>query len=87
MPYNKNRMVPTSNYCFFFLLALVPEKYYPAVSLYMQGKVKWNFGPKFKHPPEGYKSPGNLIMPMSEAAQRRHLLENIAIDPFVTEAV
>lgn len=28
------------------------KKYYPAVSLYMQAMVRWNFGPNFKFPPK-----------------------------------
>ena len=28
------------------------KRYFPAVSLYMQGKVQWNFGPKFAFPPK-----------------------------------
>jgi len=27
------------------------KRYFPAVSLYMQGKVQWNFGPSFAFPP------------------------------------
>ena len=29
--------------------------YYPALASYKSAKVKFNFGPKFRFPPKGYK--------------------------------
>lgn len=58
----------------------IPEgAYYPAVSLYMGGRVKLNFGPNFKHPPPSqYK-----WRPMEDAAMVE--VARAAVDDLVTK--
>ena len=67
------------------------KRYFPAVSLYMQGKVQWNFGPDFTFPPRDLvverslnysgdekvkkMESGNVIRPMSEASKEKHQIQ------------
>ena len=56
------------------------KKYYPAVSLYMDAKVRWNFGPNFRYSPPSVN--GEPIRPMCDAAVAAAETASSPVDAF-----
>lgn len=54
--------------------------YFPAVASYRNARVKLNFGPKFRHPPKGFK-----YKPMSARAEQMAIEQSMADMRFFTE--
>jgi len=54
--------------------------YTPAVATYRNAKVKMNYGPKFRHPPKGFK-----FRPMSQRAEEAALEQAMSDMKFFTE--
>ena len=54
--------------------------YTPSVATYKHAKVRFNFGPKFRHPPKNVK-----LRPMSARAEEASIDQTVADMRFFTE--